>query len=259
MKNNNYSFENINKNLEDLTKRLEKWQEINHNKKVGYSPKCKVCNSPHLDKIEELKEKGHTLEDIKDSLSLDLSIMSLSRHFQNHYPKNQRYKLRQQITFLENIQEAYKKYPYLENYFKSKPLEYLERFNTSDGFCTDGFCLCNMLEAGTVGDSWTNINNIGQKMFKDIEKIKESYYFSTQSDKITNTKIEALLLQNLCLRCKEDINTQRLDLLEKIITFNFLNIPIDDKETYFNLLNFKGTKEEFITSLGEIKGDSLAK
>ena len=116
-----------------------------------------------------------------------------------------------------------------------------------------------MLEAGTVGDSWTNINNIGQNMFKNIEKIRENYYFSTQSDKITNTKIEALLLQNLCLRCKEDINTQRLDLLEKIITFNFLNIPIDDKETYFNLLNFKGTKEEFITSLGEIKGDSLAK
>ena len=255
----NYSFEKINKDLEDLTQRLDRWKEINHNNKIGYSPKCKVCNSPHLDKIEELKEKGYTLEDIKDSLNLDLSIMSLSRHFTNHYPKNQRYKLRQKINFLENIQEAYTKYPYLENYFKSKPLEYLERFNNNDGFCTDGFCLCSYLEAGTVSNCYDNINNIGQKMLNDIEKINQDYFYSTRGERITQKKLDSALLINLCLRCKESYTSDRLDLLEKIITYNFLNIPIEDKETYFNFLNFKGSKEDFIKSIGEIKGETPSK
>ena len=255
MKNNNYSFDNINKDLEDLTQKLERWKERNHNKKIGYSPKCKVCNSPHLDKIEELKEKGYTLEDIKEELNLDLSIMSLSRHFKNHYPKNQRYKLKQQILLLENIREAYIKYPYLENYFKSKPLEYLERFNSQEGFCLDGFCLCKMLEAGTVSNCHDNINQITSNMLDDIEKVRQGYYFSSD-EKILDIKLDATLIINMCLRCKENLNSDRLDLLEKIITYNFLNIPIDDKETYFNFLNFKGSKTDFIKSIGEIKGDT---
>lgn len=258
MKSNNYSFENINKDLEDLTQKLEKWKETNNTDKVGYSPKCKVCNSPHLDKIEELKEKGYTLEDIKETLNLDLSIMSLSRHFKNHYPKNQRYKLKQQILLLENIKEAYTKYPYLENYFKSKPLEYLERFNNTDGFCTDGFCLCSQLEAGTVSNCYDNINSIGQKMLNDIENIGNTLYFGARDDKVNQIKLDSTLIINICLRCKESINSDRLDLLEKIITYNFLNLPIEDTETYFNFLNFKGSKKEFITSLGEIKGETLS-
>ena len=56
-----------------------------------------------------------------------------------------------------------------------------------------------------------------------------------------------------------DINSERLDLLERIITYNFLNIPQDDKETYFKLLGFKGSKSEFVKSLGEVKGDTPAK
>ena len=255
-----YTFDKINKDLEDLTQRLDRWKEANHNKKIGYSPKCKVCNSPHLDKIEELKEKGYTLEDIKETLNLDLSIMSLSRHFKNHYPKNQRYKLKQQILLLENIKEAYLKYPYLENYFKSKPLEYLERFNNSDGFCTDGFCLCQMVEAGTVSNCYDNINSIGRKMLNDIEKVQNGSYLSfNHKEDILQIKLDSTLTINLCLRCKEAYNSDRLDLLERIITYNFLNIPIEDKETYFNFLNFRGTKEEFITSLGEIKGQYPSK
>ena len=259
MNNPKYSFDNINKNLEDLTQRLDRWKEINHNKKIGYSPKCKVCNNPQLDKIEELKEEGYTLEDIKETLGLDLSIMSLSRHFTNHYPKNQRYKLRQQINFLENIREAYTKYPYLENYFKSKPLEYLESFNNKEGFCTDGFCLCHLLEAGTVSNCYDNISNITQKMFKDIEKVKQDYYYSTQTERVTQIKLDSTLLINFCLRCKETYTSDRLDLLERIITYNFLNIPIEDKETYFNFLKFNGSKEDFIKSIGEIKGETPSK
>ena len=255
----NYSFDKINKELEDLTQQLERWKEINHNKKIGYSPKCKVCNSPELDKIEELKEKGYTLGDIKESLNLDLSIMSLSRHFKNHYPKNQRYKLKQRILLLENIKEAYTKYPYLENFFKSKPLEYLERFNNKDGFCTDGFCLCHTLEAGTVSNCYDNINDIGQRMLNDIETINKDYFYSTREENITKVKLDSTLIINMCLRCKESYTSDRLDLLEKIITYNFLNIPIEDKETYFNYLNFKGSKEEFIKSIGELREQTPSK
>ena len=255
----NYSFDKINKELEDLTQQLERWKEINHNKKIGYSPKCKVCNSPELDKIEELKEKGYTLGDIKESLNLDFSIMSLSRHFKNHYPKNQRYKLKQRILLLENIKEAYTKYPYLENFFKSKPLEYLERFNNKDGFCTDGFCLCHTLEAGTVSNCYDNISNIGQRMLNDIETINKDYFYSTREENITKVKLDSTLIINMCLRCKESYTSDRLDLLEKIITYNFLNIPIEDKETYFNYLNFKGSKEEFIKSIGELREQTPSK
>ena len=255
-----YSFDNINKDLEDLTQRLDRWKENIHNKKIGYSPKCKVCNSPHLDKIEELREEGQTLEEIKESLNLDVSIMSLSRHFKNHYPQNQRYKLRQQILLLENTREAYIKYPYLENYFKSKPLEYLERFNNKDGFCTDGFCLCEMVEAGTVSNSFDNIRNLGQEMINKIENIQKGSYLSfNRTEDILQIKLNSTLEINLCLRCKETYTSDRLDLLEKIITYNFLNIPIEDKETYFNFLNFKGTKEDFIKSLGEIRGETPSK
>lgn len=257
MTNSKYSFDNINKNLEDLTQKLDNWKEQKPNK-IGYSPKCKVCNSPHLDKIEELKEKGHTLEDIKESLDLDLSIMSLSRHFTNHYPKNQRYKLKQQLTLMENIREAYIKYPYLEKYFKSKPLEYLERFNSQEGFCTDGFCLCKLIDPSTVGNCYSNLNNLLKKMYNDIDKVKEKYYFNSDKE-VLQIQINSLLYQNHCLKCKMSIDSDRLDLLEKIITYNFLNIAIEDKETYFNLLNFDGDKEEFIKSLDIIKGETPAK
>ena len=250
----NYSFDNINKNLEDLTNELAKYSNKDPSQKVGYSSKCKVCNSKRLDDIEELREEGYTLEEIKETLELDLSIMSLSRHFSKHYPKNQRYKLKQQILLLENIKEAYIKYPYLEKYFKSKPLEYLERFNNNDGFCLDSFKLCPMLEARTVSNCQDNIKNIMAKTKTDIDKALAGIYF-TRRDEISNQiNIKGLQLQNLCLKCKENINSNRLNLLEKIITYNFLEIPIEDKELYFSLLNFDGNKEEFITSLGEIKG-----
>lgn len=249
----NFSFDNINNNLESLTQELARWSNNNDPKKIGYNSKCKVCNSKHLDKIEELREEGHTLEEIKETLGLDLSIMSLSRHFSKHYPKNQRYKLKQQILLLENIKEAYTKYPYLESYFKSKPIEYLERFNSQDGFCTDGFRLCKMLKAGTVSNCKGNINNIIRDTMEEIDQLKNKIYFISREEQINQIHITSLELQTLCYRCKEDINSNRLDLLEKIITYNFLNLPIEDKELYFNLLTFEGNKKDFVKHLGEIK------
>lgn len=254
-----YSFEEIKRDIKEMEERLNTFRQNEFNKKIGFNGKCKVCTSPHIDQIEELREEGHTLEEIKEELNLELSIMSLSRHFQNHYPKNQRYKLKQQITLLENIQEAYIKYPYLENYFKDRPLEYLERFNNKDGFCTDSFCLCKMLEAGTVKNCYSNISDLTNIMFNDIEKVDLDYFYSSKKEKVLEIEFNSLLLQNQCLKCKMGIDSERLDLLENIITYNFLNIPIDDKETYFKLLNFDGDKKQFVKTLGDIKGDTPAK
>ena len=241
------SLKGISKLLQDIEERNQKQKLKEHNKKIGYAPKCSVCNDPQLDKIEKLREENYTLQEIKDELQLDCSIMALSRHFKNHYPQSQAYKQKQQIQMLENIKEAYIKYPFLEDYFKDKDLQYLEDFNTEYGFCTDRFGLCYHIDKSTVSNGDRNIYNITKKCQEEIQDSKSKWYF----DKDDETKI-VLKYQNfinVCLNCKNHIQERRLTLLEKIITYNFLNIAPEDKEIYFNLLEFDGTPDEFIQTL----------
>ena len=88
-----YGLKGIEKLLSDLKEKEDKLKQKIYNNKVGYAPKCKVCNSPLVHEIEELREEGYTLEDILEELEItDISIMSLSRHFKNHYPKSKEYK-----------------------------------------------------------------------------------------------------------------------------------------------------------------------
>lgn len=61
------------------------------------------------------------------------------------------------------------------------------------------------------------------------------------------------------MNCKNQIQEDRLTLLEKIITYNFLNIPPENKELYFNLLQYDGNPDEFIQQLIEITDESQAK
>ena len=240
----------ISKLLQDIEERNKKLQKKQHNKKVGYAPKCTVCNDPKLDEIEKLREENYTLQEIKDNLQLDCSIMALSRHFKNHYPNSQEYKQKQQIEMLENIKEAYTKYPFLEEFFKDKDLQYLEDFNTDCGFCTDSFNLCNYIPASTVSNGNDNIFYILENEINEIQDLKNNTWSLYGIDE----KINELKLTNknkaiFCLNCKNQIQEDRLTLLEKIITYNFLNIAPEDKEIYFNLLNFNGSKEEFIETL----------
>ena len=58
------------------------------------------------------------------------------------------------------------------------------------------------------------------------------------------------------MNCKNQIQEERLTLLEKIITYNFLNIAPENKELYFNLLEFDGNPEEFIQTLTEAKDET---
>lgn len=255
-----YSLDEIEQQLKETDEFIKRLNQDLHNRKIGYSPKCKVCNCEWLDEIEELREDGFTYEQIQQELSLhDISIMSLSRHFKNHYPKSQRYKKEQELEMLQNIREAYINYPFLEEYFKNRPLEYLERFNNEEGFCTDRFGLCNLVKPSTVTNSNDNIINFYHEQQKEIEELKERYYFSFSSEEdITRIKLNCNDKVNLCLNCKNEIQEDRITLLERIITYNFLNITPENKELYYLLLKFDGNKEEFIRKLTEVKEETQA-
>lgn len=246
-----YSLQGIQKLLRDIEERRKQRETRLYNKKVGYAPKCSICNNPQLDEIERLREENYTLQEIKDELELDCSIMALSRHFKNHYPKSQEYKQKQQIQMLENIQEAYIKYPFLEEYFKDKELGYLEDFNTDYGFCTDRFGLCSHLAGSTVSNGDKNIHRLNEVCNQEIEDRKNNWFFDKDDETKTRLKYQTII--NICLNCKNKIQEDRLTLLEKIITYHFLNIPPEDKEIYFNLLQYNGTPEEFIQALEESK------
>lgn len=255
-----YNLDSIEKLLKDIEERRNKAKKKAHNKKIGYAPKCKVCNSEWLDEIENLREEGFTYEEIQTELSLhNISIMSLSRHFKNHYPKSQAYKDKQQLQLLENIREAYNKYPFLEDYFKDKDLKYLEEFNTECGFCTDKFGLCTHLDPSTVSNGYDNIFNLYNKQENEIQKQQANSFSYYNNDKTTSIQLKYNTEINICLNCKNQIQENRINLLEKIITYNFLNIPPENKELYFNLLQFNGNSDDFIKQLMEINEETQAK
>ena len=251
-----YELQRLERLIKDIEERDKKLKAKYHNHKVGYAPKCKVCNSEYLDDIELLRKEGYTYEEILEELELtDISLMSLSRHFKNHFPKSQAYKNKQEIQMLENIREAYLKYPFLEDYFKDKDIQYLERFNNTDGFCTDKFCLCSSIPASTVSNGNRNIPDLYRRQEEEIDK-KREYSFLFDDNKINEIKLQYNQKVIDCLNCRNQIQEERLNLLEKIITYNFLNIPTDNKELYFNLLEFDGNPEEFIEILNQAKEET---
>lgn len=246
-----FEFKSIEKLINEYKTKREKEKQKAFNKKVGYAPRCKVCNSAYLDQIEELREDGYTLEEILEELDIEeMSIMSLSRHFKNHYPKSQAYKNKQELEALENMKEAYLKYPFLEDFFKDKDLETIVGFNTNCGFCTDVFDLCEFIPPSTVRNSTTCINLLDMQQHQEIRESKEDMIFFNDTDAFTiRTKYLNKIVE--CLNCKNEYNEKRLNLLEKIITYNFLNLSPNDKELYYHLLNFNGSTEEFIEALSE--------
>lgn len=82
------------KNLKKMTDRLESMERHANYKMIGYEPKCKICNSEYQNQVESLKEDDYTLEEMKEFLmenGEEVSIMSLSRHFERHYPTRKAY------------------------------------------------------------------------------------------------------------------------------------------------------------------------
>ena len=228
--------------VENITAILEKRELEAQYKEMGYSVRCKVCNHPDVDEIEKLREDGYTYENIIDKLNLDLSVMSLSRHFKNHYPKKTSYKLKRKKLMLESVIEAIQKYPYLEDYFKDKDYEEIKEFTEVRGFCTDCFKLCDLIPANKVLNSYEIQKILLEGILNDLEN-NSSYLYRKKPDKDT---FNLLLGKEKCLNCKNSILTKRLEIFEKIITLQLGNSDIKPSELLYTCkVEYNGDMNSF--------------
>ncbi len=197
----------INKINEELDTRKFKRQLKEEEKRQGYSSRCSICTHDKVDDIERLRDLGYTYEEIVEELDLDVSIMSLSRHFSNHYPNKTRYRLKQEKLMLEKVVKAIDEYPFLEAYFNDKPYEYVYDFINNKGYCTGCFRLCNEAPAGIVVDSDLML----EAYDKAIDENMKGYYTRTEE------AIHYMQKKENCLICKNNSIADKLNLVESII------------------------------------------
>lgn len=166
------SMNKVLKMIEDMENSSKRRSEFLHNKKIGYEPKCKVCNSKYQDIIERSREEGVKLEDIKDYVKEkgeDISIMSLSRHFDRHYPARKKFLQEIDEKKAKDIEEGEKEIESIKKYHP-EIMEELEGDMTIDyeydpeterftdikkparevfifdyGYCFDGNRLCKLV------------------------------------------------------------------------------------------------------------------
>ena len=227
--------------LEDKKTELEnELREINELQRkhkyiysAGYSPKCSVCNHNKIFEIEEMREKNYTLEEIKERLGLEVSIMALSRHFKNHTPKRTAYKLKQEILMMDKVINIIKEYPFLENYFKTRSLIDIERFLYKDGFCTDCFRLCDNIKASHVGNS----KDVIEYANGEINEILNNMSFGGLSSWKTKEVFSHMALKDNCTYCKDKALNDRLNILENVISKSFLDLDVNPKELIYLLYN----------------------
>jgi len=219
----------INKINEELDTRNFKRQLKEEEKKQGYSSRCSICTHAKVDDIERLRDLGYTYEEIVEELDLDVSIMSLSRHFKNHYPNKTRYRLKQEKLMLEKVVKAIDEYPFLEAYFNNKPYEYVHDFINTKGYCTDCFRLCNKAPAGTVVDS----NLMLQSYDKIIDEYMNGYFIRTEE------AIPYIQLKENCLKCKNNSIADKVNILENLIARYVLDLEDMDNNELLYLLYSK--------------------
>ena len=158
------------RSLKKINNDLERMERYANYKRIGYEPKCKICNSDHQTKIESLKEDDYTLEEMRDYLEEhgeDVSIMSLSRHFERHYPTRKAYlmgldeKKAQEILkgeeviennikyfpeFEEILDSPHTYYDFDENKeFKSFTEKGRDIYIFKHGYCTTGGRFCKLV------------------------------------------------------------------------------------------------------------------
>lgn len=225
---------------------MAKWEQKAHYRNIGYSTKCKTCNHEKLEDIERLYNEGYTLKAIKEELNLeDISIMALSRHFKNHYPKSQQYKAKQRKLALERLAYALKKWPFLESYFMHQNDDFIRDFSKVNGFCIDKMGLCQYIAPGYVS-SCQNITSIT----KDIMDRKLKNAYSSQKQGIWINANDDIIN---CLRCKDQINEQRLDLMELFICKEILDVDHTNKELYASWLQTSIDKQQFVNEMLQAK------
>ena len=197
---------------------------------AGYSPKCSVCNHNKIFEIEEMRAKNYTLEEIKDKLGLEVSIMALSRHFKNHTPKRTAYKLKQELLMMDKVINIIKKYPFLETYFKTHSLIDIENFLNNDGFCTDCFKLCDNIKPCHVGNSKDVIDYTNQEIQNELNNMS----FGVSSSEIKRI-FDNMTLKDNCTYCKDKALNDRLNILEAVISKSIIDLDVNPKELIYLL------------------------
>lgn len=232
--------------ITQINESLAKMEQKNHYQDIGYSTKCKTCNHPKLDDIERLYNEGCTYQQIIDQLELeDISIMALSRHFKNHYPKSQEYKAKQRQLALGRLAYALNKWPFLESYFMQQNDEFIRDFSKVNGFCIDKMGLCKYIAPGYVS-SCQNITGIT----KDIMDRNLKNAYNSQKHGIWINANDDIIN---CLRCKDQINEQRLDLMELFICKEILDVDHTNKELYASWLQTSIDKQQFVNEMLQAK------
>ena len=241
----------LEKLLDKLNKDIERNKRNKHYKQIGYSPRCKTCNHPLLEDIERLHYNGYSYEAIIEELNLeDISIMALSRHFTNHYPKSQEYKTKQRKMALERLVYILKDYPYLEYFFNKQDDEFIREFTKENGFCIDGMKLCQYIRPGMVSNCQHICNAYWQSLQSSLARTyKQSSILSLQ------TKFYERILK--CLQCKDNANEERLNLMELFICNNMLNAEVVNKELYAHWITSSIDKQQFTHILQHARDDLL--
>lgn len=228
------------KELEEIKERVtNELKEINDLKQkhkyiysAGYSPKCSICNHKKIYEIEELRENGYTLEEIKEELGLDVSIMALSRHFKNHTPKRTEYKVKRELLMLDKVIGIINQYTFLDDYFRTRDLIAIEEFLTKKGFCSDCFRLCDKIKPGNVLDSEKIINYYNERIQEEARDLSYSYY-RWEFIRI----FDFLRKKDDCINCRDKILNDRLNILEQVIAANILKLDVEPKELVYLLYN----------------------
>lgn len=218
--------EKLTDELKDINKAKKQHKYIYS---AGYSPKCSVCNHKKIIEIEELRANGYTLEEIKEELGLEVSIMALSRHFKNHTPKRTEYKIKQALLVTDKVISLFKDYPFLETYFKTRDLLEIEDFLNNNGFCTDCFKICSKIKGGVIGNS----KDVIEYHNNEIEEIiNENYSISRYEMRNIFKHIQ---LKDDCINCKDKVLHNRLNILEAVVSKNIIDLDVTPKELIYLL------------------------
>ena len=242
IKSNDDELQQISERIQELQKEIKEAQDLEtqkkHNKTIGYSSKCSICNHPQVLEIEQAREDGATYKEIKERFNLKPSIMALSNHFTEHYPKKQSYKKKLELLTLQKCKNIFLEYPEIKGYFYNKPIEYIEEFLKVNGFCLDGLTLCPVVKAGTIGNS----SEILERLNGIIREAGNNYLFNDPE-----RVFKAVYSYNVCTQC----HNKQLESKNKLLETLFLKLLGVDPAEKTSLLNLYYLNGEDINKLLE--------
>jgi molybdopterin converting factor small subunit len=241
-----------NKKLQKANEYLANLLERLHNKRIGFEPKCKVCTSKLVNEVEQKRREGASLEELKkymmDTADEDVSIMSLSRHFNTHYQQKLQYadeKRLEEEKLLEKgeteVQQLIEYYPELKQLMNGEQTIYesvyengqlvdlktrektgREIFILEYGFCTTGLRLCKLVPKLQILCNY----EVMEKIRLELEKI-DSYSYLSRYDK---ERVKILENHVKCSNCQHQKNEFTLDCLIQLVLNNLLGVDVDPEK-----------------------------